>query len=70
MLSNIILQLLLLICTSGVITPTNKVKSRVQELPYQDGSGNRPDKGNTQPTVNVCQDRRFGRGHTDGKVGC
>ena len=49
-------------------TPTNKVKSRGQELTCQDGSGS--DQGDVKPTVNVCQDRRFGRGHADGKVGC
>ena len=55
---------------SHIITHTNKVKSQGQELPCQDGSGNGPDQGDVQPTVNVCQDGRFGRGYADGKVGC
>ena len=51
-------------------TPTNKVKSRGQELPCQDGSGNGPDQGEVHHTVNVCQVGRFGRRKADGKVGC
>ena len=32
---------------------TTKVKSQGQELPCQDGSGNGPDQGDVQSTVDV-----------------
>ena len=56
---------IIIIFIERINTPTNKVKSRGQELPCKDGSGNRPDQGDVQPTVDVCQDGRFGRGHAD-----